>query len=179
MSLRPNLSRLQFRTSRLALGFVVLLLGNQFSQAGEIKPEFEALIEGAYEGQVSGPGALVFLENAGFDKKGYYFLADGRGIRPHGVTFILPRGLTTGRHELTSSSPFDIGTVPSVRVDRDTGNATFSSEENTSGFIVLNAFPIDTSELSGSNVAGNFEFQTEDRNGQTIKVKGAFSFRVQ
>ena len=179
MSLRPNLSRLRFRTSRLALGFVALLLGSHFSQADEIKRGFEARIEGAYEGQVSGAGVLVFLANAGFDKQGYYFLADGRGIRPHGVTFILPRGLATGRYELTSTSPFDIGTVPSVRVDRDIGNATISSEKNTSGIIVLNAFPIDTSELSGSNVAGNFEFQTEDRDGQTVMVKGVFSFRVQ
>ena len=178
MSLLLNLRRLQFKTLCLVLGFVVLLQGGQSSQADETSPGFEAQIEGAYEGKVSGTGVLVFLANAGFDKRGYYFLADGRGIRPHGVTFILPLGLATGRHELTSPSPFDIGNVPSVRVDRDTGNATVSSEKNTSGFITLNAFPIDKTELSGSNVAGNFEFQTEDRDGQTVKVKGTFSFQV-
>ena len=178
MSLRPNLRRLQFRALRLALGFLVLSLGGHSSQADETNSGFEARIEGAYEGQVSGTGVLVFLANAGFDKQGYYFLADGRGIRPHGVTFILPLGLATGRHELTSPSPFDIGTVPSVRVDRDTGNTTVSSEKNTSGFITLNAFPIDKTELAGSNVAGNFEFQTKDRDGQTVKVKGTFLFQV-
>ncbi len=178
MTLPPNLRNLQFRTLCLALGFLVLSLSSQPSQADETKPGFEARIEGAYEGQVSETGVLGFLANAGFDKKGYYFLADGRGVRPHGVTFILPLGLTTGRHELTSPSPFDLGSVPSVRVDRDTGNATVSSEKNTSGFITLNTFPRDTTELSGSKVAGNFEFQTNDKDGQTIKVKGAFLFQV-
>lgn len=178
MSLRRNLRELQFRKFRLVLGILILLLGNQLSHADEIKSGFEAQIEGAYQGKVDGAGVLVFLANAGFDKQGYYFLADGQGIRPHGLTFILPRELALGRHELTSPSPFDKGNVPSVRVDRDTGNATISSGNNTSGFILLNAFPIETSELSGSNVVGKFEFQTEDQDEKIIKVKGEFSFRV-
>jgi hypothetical protein len=178
MSSRSSLGRLHLETSRLALGLVLLLLVGQFSQADEIKQGFEAQIKGAYEGRVFGTGVLKFLENAGYDKQGYYFLADGRGIRPHGVTFILPRGMATGRYELTSTSPFNIDAEPSVRVDRDTGNATISSERNTSGFIIVDSFPVDESKLCGSNVVGNFEFQTVDRDKQPIKVKGSFSFRV-
>ncbi len=96
---------------------------------------FEAVIAGSYEGEVSGTGVLVLLPEAGFEKQGYFFLSDGHGIRPHGVTFVLPRGLTPGKHILESPSPFDIGTVPSVRVDRDTGDSVLSSELNTSGFL--------------------------------------------
>ncbi|MCP5082777.1 MAG: hypothetical protein GY948_13910 [Alphaproteobacteria bacterium] len=178
MSLRPNLLRPARRTLHLALAALVLFLGVQSSGADETPSGFKAQIDGAYEGQVSGSGVLVFLANAGFEKKGYYFLADGRGIRPHGVTFGLPHGVASGRHELTSPSPFDLGSVPSVRVDRDMGNATVSSEKNTSGSLTLTTFPADKASLSGSKVAGHFEFQTEGRDGQTIKVSGAFSFQV-
>ncbi len=139
---------------------------------------FEAVIAGSYEGEVSGTGVLVLLPEAGFEKQGYFFLSDGQGIRPHGVTFVLPRGLTPGKHILESPSPFDIGTVPSVRVDRDTGDSVLSSEINTSGFLDLTAFPDDESKLSGSDVIGNFEFATEDPKGERIIVTGKFSFRV-
>ena len=178
MSLRSELRRLHFRSFCLTVCFLALFPGVQSLQANETTPGFNAQIVGAYDGQVSGAGVLVFVANSGFDKKGLYFLADGRGIRPHGVTFILPRELATGRHELSSPTPFELGSVPSVRVDRDTGKATVSSEKNTSGFLTLIAFPSDKTDLSGSSVAGNFEFQTEDRDGQKIRVKGTFLFQV-
>ncbi|NNF79376.1 MAG: hypothetical protein HKN05_15225 [Rhizobiales bacterium] len=157
---------------------LALFLGVQSAHADETASGFKAQIEGAYEGEVSGGGVLVFLANAGFDKKGSYFLADGRGIRPHGVTFVLPRNVAIGRHELTSPSPFDLGSVPSVRVDRDMGNATVSADKNTTGFLTLTAFPDDKTALSGATVSGQFEFQTEGRDGQAITVKGAFSFQA-
>ncbi len=94
------------------------------------------------------------------------------------MTFVLPRGLTPGKHILESPSPFDIGTVPSVRVDRDTGDSVLSSEMNTSGFLDLTAFPDNESKLSGSDVIGIFEFATEDPKGEMIIVKGKFSFKV-
>jgi hypothetical protein len=139
---------------------------------------FEAVITGSYEGKVSGNGVLVLLPEAGFEKQGYFFLADGQGIRPYGVTFILPRGLAPGKHILESPSPFNIGTVPSVRVDRDMGDSTLYADKNTSGFVDLIAFPNDERKLSGSDVVGSFEFQTEDLKGQEITVKGKFSFKV-
>ncbi len=138
---------------------------------------FEAVITGSYEGEVSRTGVLVLLPEAGFEKQGYFFLSDGHGIRPHGVTFVLPRGLTPGKHILESPSPLDIGTVPSVRVDRDMGDSVLSAEMNTSGFLDLTAFPDDENKLSVSDVTGSFEFQTEDRKGQEITVKGTFSFK--
>jgi hypothetical protein len=139
---------------------------------------FAAVITGSYEGKVSGTGVLVLLPNAGFEKQGYFFLADAQGIRPHGVTFILPRGLAPGKHILGSPSPLAIGTMPSVRVDRDMGNSVLSADRNTSGFVDLTAFPDDAGKLSGSDVVGSFEFQTEDPKGQKITVKGKFSFKA-
>ena len=53
-----------------------------------------------------------------------------------------------------------------------------SSEKHTSGFLDLIAFPNDENNLSGSDVTGNFEFETEDLKGQRIRVKGKFSFEV-
>jgi hypothetical protein len=137
---------------------------------------FSADISGAYEGTVSGKGTLQFLANAGLDRQGYFFLADGRGIRPHGITFILPRGLSAGRHELKNPSPLEIGTVSSVRVDRDQGNATVSSQSNTVGFLHLQSFPPQGKQLQGSSVSGNFEFTTEDSKGKKIVVRGQFDF---
>ena len=93
---------------------------------------FEAVIAGAYEGEVSGAGVLVLLPDAGFEKRGYLFLSDGQGLRPHGVTFVLPRGLAPGEYALESPSPLAIGSAPSVRVDRDMGDSVLSSETNTS-----------------------------------------------
>ena len=139
---------------------------------------FEAVVTGSYEGEVSGTGVLLFLPEAGSEKQGYFFLSDGQGIRPHGVTFVLPRGLTPGKHMLGSPSPFDLGTVPSARVDRDMGDSVVSSEMNTTGFLDLIAFPGDENSLSGSDVMGSFEFETEDPRGQRITVKGTISFTV-
>jgi hypothetical protein len=139
---------------------------------------FEAVITSTYEGKVSGNGVLVLLPDAGFEKQGYLFLSDGRGIRPHGVTFILPRGLAPGKHALGSPSPFDLGKMPSVRVDRDIGSATESSDRNTSGYLDLTSFPDDESKLPGSDVAGSFEFRTENPKGERISVTGKFSFKV-
>ena len=139
---------------------------------------FEAVITGSYEGEVSGIGVLMLLPEGGFENQGYFFLSDGQGIRPHGVTFVLPRGLAPGKHRLESPSPLSIGTVPSVRVDRDMGDSVLSSEKNTSGFLDLIAFPDDENKLSGSVVTGSFEFDTEDLKGQSITVKGKFSFKV-
>lgn len=139
---------------------------------------FEAVITGTYDGEAFGNGVLVLLPDAGFEKQGYFFLSDGQGIRPHGVTFVLPRGLTTGKHTLESPSPFDVGMVLSVRVDKDMGDSVLSSEKNTSGFLDLIAFPDDENNLSGSDVTGSFEFETEDPKGQKITVKGTFSFKA-
>jgi len=139
---------------------------------------FEAVITGSYEGEVSGTGVLVLLPDGGFDRQGYFFLSDGQGIRPHGVTFVLPRGLGPGKHELESPSPLSIGTVPSVRVDRDMGDSVLSSEKNTSGFLDLTAFPDDESRLSGAEVSGSFELETEDLKGRKITVSGTISFQV-
>lgn len=139
---------------------------------------FEAVISGSYDGDVSGPGVLVLLADAGFEKQGYYFLSDGQGIRDHGVIFILPRGTTPGRHILQSTSPFDIGKLPSVRVDRDTGDSTLSADKKTSGHLELTAFPNDESKLTGSSVGGEFTFETEDADGEKITVTGTFSFAI-
>ncbi len=140
---------------------------------------FEARITGAYEGEVLGTGVLSFLPEGGFQRQGYFFLADSQGVRPHGVTFVLPRGLGVGRHELESPSPLDIGTVPSVRVDRDLGASVASYQENTGWFINLTAFPNDDGNLSETVVSGNFEFEAEDSEGEMIMVAGAFSFEVE
>lgn len=158
---------------------------------------FEATITGSYDGEVSGLGILVLLPEAGFENQGYFFLADGRGLRPNGVVFVLPRGIAPGRFQLQSPTPFDLGTIPSVRVDQDTGDATLSFDRNTSGFLNLTAFPDIETRLRGTdlagvysfefeaetpdgppNVAGNFEFETEDPEGRRITVSGEFSFNV-
>jgi hypothetical protein len=139
---------------------------------------FEASISGSYEGKVTGSGVLKFLPNAGFKKQGYFFLADSQGVRPFGVTFVLPRGLRPGKHTLKSPSPFDIGSVPSVRVDRDMGKSVVSADKNTSGFLNLTAFPNDETKLIGSDVRGNFEFETKNKKGEKISVKGQFTFKV-
>lgn len=139
---------------------------------------FEAAIKGSYEGRVSGRGVLMLLPEAGFDRKGYFFLADGQGVRAHGITFVLPRGLVPGTYKLASPSPLKIGTVPSVRVDRDIGNSVVSADKNTSGSLELTAFPADERKLRGSEVTGNFEFKTENLKGGEITVRGSFSFKV-
>ena len=139
---------------------------------------FEAAIKGSYQGKVSGRGVLMLLPEAGFDRKGYFFLAVGQGVRAHGITFVLPRGLVPGTYKLRSPSPLKIGTVPSVRVDRDVGNSVVSADKNTSGSLELTAFPADERKLRGSDVTGKFEFKTENPTGEKITVRGSFSFTV-
>lgn len=140
---------------------------------------FEAVITGAYDGTVFGAGVLKLLPEAGFDRQGYYFLSDGQGVRPHGVTFVLPRDLAPGKYRLESPSPLNLGAVPSVRVDRDMGSSVQSSGNNTSGFLELTAVPKDEITLTGSAVAGNFTFETEAPNGRRIHVSGTFSFAAE
>lgn len=133
---------------------------------------FSATVTGAVEGRVSGEGVLHFIENDGRGCKGYYFLADGRGLRDYGVTFTLPAGTQAGRFALESPHPLDVGTVASVRVDHDAGDRTLSWEQNTTGMLNLSAFP----QGGGGLVEGDFEFQTENANGDRVRVKGSFSF---
>ena len=140
---------------------------------------FEARITGAYEGDVAGPGVLLFLPDAGFERQGYFFIADAQGLRPNGVTLVLPPGLTPGRHVLESPAPLDIGTVPSVRVDRDMGTSITSFQERTAGFVDLTEFPDDPQNLTGALVSGSFEFETDGPEGQMIVVGGEFSFEVE
>ena len=134
------------KTSLFACATLVLVACNETPSSTNVsasgaagRPGFEATITGAYEGEVSGRGVLELLPEAGFEKRGYYFLADGQGLRPHGITFVLPRRTGPGVHALESPSPLDIGTVPSVRVDRDLGNAVASADRNTSGTLELTA----------------------------------------
>ena len=77
-----------------------------------------------------------------------------------------------------SPSPLNTGTVPSVRVDRDTGAAIVAADRNTSGLLELSTVPADETKLSGSNVAGSFAFVTEDAEGRKINVTGTFSFET-
>lgn len=170
-----------YRFVILLCGALVLSSWNQAWSQSETSEaaDFAATISGVYDAEVSGPGVLKFLPEAGFDKQGYFFLADGQGLRPHGVTFVLPRGVTTGRHILASPSPLALGTVPSVRVDRDTGSAVVSAEHNTEGYLELIAFPENVSKLAGDEVAGYFKFDTEDSKGNRITVQGVFAFQAQ
>lgn len=179
-----------FRVLRVAvllcLVSTLLSCGDPPTQATSNEPRrsnepawFQATITGAYEAEVSGKGVLVFLPDAGFEKQGYFFLADGQGVRPHGVTFILPRGITSGKYPLESLLPLAIGTVPSVRVDRDQGDSVTSADKNISGFLELDAFPTKEQKLSGSELKGSFEFETAYSNGETIKVMGDFSFKAE
>ena len=77
--------------------------------AGSEDAGFEAVISGSYEGEVRGPAYSNFFLKRDFEKQGYYFLSDGQGIRPHGVTFVLPRRLAPGKYRLESPSPLTIG----------------------------------------------------------------------
>lgn len=172
----------------VALAFLVGLLAScdeGVAQRDTSKPAedeavgFEAVIAGAYDGEARGAGVLMFLPDAGFDKQGYFFLADGQGLRPHGVTFVLPRGLAPGTYTLESPSPLELGTVPSVRVDRDMGDAVLSSDRNTVGTLDLAAFPDDETRVSGSEVRGGFELETEDKVGRRITVTGSFAFTAE
>lgn len=168
-----------FMTVILLVSLVTLPSGAWAGDAASGKSSaggFSAVISGAYEGKVSGKGTVQFLANAGIDRQGYFFLADGRGLRPHGITFVFPRGLSIGKHELKNPSPLDIGRVLSVRVDRDLGNATVSSQSNTLGFLHLQSFPANEKELKGASVSGKFEFATEDSKGKKITVRGDFDF---
>jgi hypothetical protein len=152
------------------------------TQTGETPAEdvrFEAQISRAYQGDVAGPGILTFLPTAGFAGQGYFFVADDSGVRPHGVTLVLPPGTGPGRHVLESPAPLDIGTVPSVRVDRDLGTAVVAYQDNTFGFVDLREFPEDVENLTGAAVAGTFEFETQNQEGELIAVSGEFSFTVE
>ena len=182
----PEIRNALFRVVALALLVGVLASCDEgASQTETSEPArdeavgFEVVIAGAYDGEVRGAGVLKLLPEAGFDKQGYFFLSDGQGIRPHGVTFVLPRGLAPGTYELASPSPLALGTVPSVRVDRDMGDAVLSSDRNTAGTLELAAFPDNEANLSGSDVTGSFQFETEDPEGRKIAVTGSFSFTVE
>ena len=168
-----------FSVACLLISLVIWPTGAMAEKAspGKISASgFTADISGAYEGKVSGKGTLQFLANGGFDRQGYFFLADGRGLRPHGITFVLPREISVGKHELKNPSPFELSHVPSVRVDRDLGNATVSSQNHTVGFLHLQSFSPQGKQMKGSSVSGNFEFTTEDSKGKKIVVRGQFDF---
>lgn len=164
--------------NRCALTAFLALLGMAAGPAGAQDEEagFTARIGGAYEARISAPGVLVYLPTGGFERKGDYFLADAQGLRPYGITFVLPRDIGPGRHELKNPTPFELGTVVSVRVDRDTGEAVVSADRNTTGFLMLDSFPEGEKKPNGEEVSGSFSFATEDVDGERIAAEGSFSF---
>jgi len=152
------------------------MLGPADAAAEPAAEGFAARIGGAYEARISGPGVLVHLPSAGWERKGYFFLADAQGARPHGVTFVLPPGIGAGRHALQNPSPFEVGTVVSVRVDREIDGAVVAADGNASGHLVLDSFPDGATEPDGAPVSGRFAFETEFPNGERVEVEGEFSF---
>lgn len=97
----------------------------------------------------------------------------------HTALFILPIGLVLGQHDLTSSSPFDLGSKSSVRVDQTVQNKVISFDKKTSGSLKLTAFPSDQSAMIGVTASGVFDFDTGDRRDHRITVSGRFSFTVE
>lgn len=153
-----------------------LAAGSTGAEAEQAEAGFTARIGGAYEARISAPGVLVHLPFGGSERKGYYFLADAQGVRPHGITFVLPPDIGSGRHELQNPTPFELGTVVSVRVDRDIDGAVVAADRNTSGHLILDGFPDGATEPNGAVVSGSFAFETEFPDGARIEAEGEFSF---
>lgn len=142
---------------------------------------FEAEVSGAVTGRVLGPGLARFLppSEANFGSiPGYFFVADGAGVRELGITFTIPANTEPGVYRLESAPPMEVGTAFEVRVDRSVGNRTESFEANTEGTIRLDAFPEDGSSLEGHPIRGSFDFSTQDRTGREVTVRGSFEFRA-
>lgn len=156
--------------------FALLVAGAAIASAATAAGEdaaFEARIDGGYEAGIEGPGAYVRVPGSSFAPQGYWFLADDRGDRPHGVTFVLPVGIEEGRHELQDPQPFEMGTVPSVRIDRLAGNTVLSSTGPTEGWIELDAIPED---VRGGPLTGRFSFETVMPERGPVTVEGRFDF---
>lgn len=163
---------------RIAAVVLATWLGLAGGAAGAEDEEagFTARIGGAQEARISAPGVLVHLPSGGWEQKGYYFLADAQGVRPHGITFVLPPDIRPGRHELQNPTPFELGTVVSVRVDRDIDGRVVSAQKNTSGHLILDSFPEGALQPNGAAVSGSFAFETEFPDGERIEAAGEFSF---
>lgn len=155
---------------------VMLAPGAAGAEGEEAQAGFTARIGGAYEAEITGPGVLVYLPTGGWERKGAYFVADAQGVRPHGITFVLPADIGPGRHELQNPTPFELGTVVSVRVDRDVDGTVVSAQRDTSGYLDLDSFPDGAKEPNGAAVSASFAFETEFTDGARIGAEGAFSF---
>lgn len=140
---------------------------------------FVAEVTGSVSGRVAAPGVVRFLPPADLGHRirpGYFFVADGTGVRPLGITFSIPAGVEPGTYDLVSAHPMDAGTAFEVRVDHSVGSRTESFELDTDGTITIDAFPDTVGDVRGQRVAGSFEFETRDRSGRRVEAEGRFDF---
>ena len=136
---------------------------------------FRAEITGGANARIEGPGVVTYIP-ARNDNPGYFFIADDTGIRPWGLTITIPENKGTGTFDLVSGGPFDAGNIFETRVDQDLGKRTLSFDRNTKGELVLEGFPESHETVSGVEVKGNFDFTTQNRKGDELKVTGDFAF---
>ena len=137
---------------------------------------FTAVVSGAVEGTVSGPGVIGSIpasEVTGVP--GYWFISDDTGVRDIGVVFSIPGGTEPGSYDLVSVHPVDRGTVFEVRVDKSSDDLTTSFETDSTGTITLDHFSV-MNEAGERRVAGSFEFATANRDGEQVTATGTFDF---
>ena len=154
-------------------------IGTQEARQLAGEANFSAEVSGAVEGGVAGPGIVQFVPPAVAGPRsedGYFFIADHTGVRDLGITFTIPSGARPDTHALITAAPLEVGEHFEVRVDHSVGNRTDSFELNTRGSLILDAFPVNGSNLAGNRVAGSFEFVTEDSQGRQVSASGRFDF---
>lgn len=163
----------------LGLLFLVTISGQAFSQ--DIPLGFRATLMGANTGTIQADGVLKCIrphEAFGEMRPGYFFLADGQGVRDYGITFTLPLSATTGEHTLQAHNPFDVGTIYEARIDIDVPdeNRTASYQKLPEGVIVLTSM---YSRADMKPVKGTFDFSVENNVGERIHAAGQFHLPVE
>ena len=138
-----------------------------------------AELSGSASGRVTGSGVLTYFPASASvvgERPGFWFIADGTGERPLGLTIVVPDNTEPGDYELTSPHPMEMGTKFELRVDQTKGNRVVSYNKNTSGTLTLDSFPKDHESLSETEVMGRFSFSTENTDGDVVSGTGSFQF---
>jgi hypothetical protein len=176
-----------YKIVQIMAGFMLLMIAacsdsstDPVSKAPVVEPPgFTGSVSGAVSGEISGQGVATYLppqDTIDGVRPGYYLIANTRGATELLITFRIPAETKPGTYQLVAVDPMELGERFEVRIEGTVDGKSVSFGSNTEGTLTLDTFPADGHTLAGANIKGSFQLTTQDPQGESLSVSGAFEF---
>jgi hypothetical protein len=175
-----------YKIVHIIAGFLLLIAACSDSSTDPVskapvveQPGFTGSVSGAVSGEISGQGVATYLppqDTIDGVRPGYYLIANTRGGRELVITFRIPAQTKPGTYQLVAVDPKELGERFEVRIEGTIDAQPISYGDKTEGTLTLDTFPADGDKLAGAKIKGSFQLTTQDPQGESLSVSGAFEF---